>query len=55
MRERYLGGAAGVELVRITGLWRDAAAQPSGFAFRGQWYERPEATHCERQASAIGS
>lgn len=53
MREKYLGGAAGVELVRVTGLWRDAAAQPSGFVFRGQWYERPEATHCGRQASPL--
>ena len=55
MREKYLGGTAGVELVRITGLWRDAAAQPSGFVFRGRWYERPENTHCGRQASSVGS
>ena len=46
MREKYLGGAAGVELVRITGIRRDAAAAPSGFVFRGRWYERPESTHC---------
>jgi hypothetical protein len=50
LREKYLGGAAGVELARITGLWKDPAVGKAGFAFCGQWYERPENTHCGRQA-----
>ena len=50
LREKYLGGAAGVELARIRGLWKDPAVGKAGFAFRGQWYERPENTHCGRQA-----
>ena len=47
MREKYLSGSAGVELVRITGL--DTGACAAGFVFRGQWYERPDTTHCGRQ------
>ena len=35
LREKYLGGAAGVELVRITGLWKDRAVGKAGFSFRG--------------------
>ena len=51
LRERYLSGGAGLDLIRIKALWRDPdpALRPAGFMCRGQWYDRPEMTHCRRQ------
>lgn len=51
LRERYLGGEAGLELIRIKALWRDPDPElkPAGFLCRGQWYDRPESTHCGRK------